>query len=509
MLLALVMAVTSAGIFSVTGLGNGGAFGLAPASTNPAAGSVVVGAFADMSPIPKQFWGVNVAATHQFSTADAAAVAATPVTYVRFPGGSLGEEFNYTSGVITSPNGAQSHAATSIQTFVASCKTFHCQAILQLPAEIDRPATAAYYASYVVNTLGYQPAYWEIGNAPSGWNHFGVPWSNWKNGGGGNTTPLPFANLVHNYITAILAVDPAAKFLALGAGLGGKNYAKAWVEDLAKVDGHLLAGISVHSYILGGPSNPSDSDLFANLNGFYSLPAQIKADRAYIKDACSSCSLQMFVSEINAAEDSSYVALLPSFAGTLYLAAEATQGLNLQASNLDWFAYNSHFAGSWSQHRLKWQMQYYLFSDIMTQLKSGTLPTTVTGPSTLYAATTYDTSGLALLMVNVATGNSVKVNLASSGFILGRAGVTEYSWTTSTNQPTKSTVTLSSSITLAPKSMVLLKVDAAGAKSPVNGPSLSASPAAGSARASSDLGFSWSSLIAQLRADAARVIPRF
>ena len=431
-------------------------------------GNVAVGSFSSASAIPSAFWGVNVAAAQRFDPADAAAVAATPVTYLRFPAGVLAEEFNYTSGVITSLTGARSDATTSTKEFVTSCKKISCRAIMQLPAEIDSPATAADYASYVVHTLGYQPAYWEIGNGPAGWTHFDVPWSEWKSKGGGNTTPLPFANLVHAYIAAVLKVDPAGQFLALGAGMGAGDYSKPWVEELAKVDGKELAGISVHSYIEGGPSNPTDAELFANLNGVYSLPAQVPADQSYIKAACPSCTkLQIFVSEINAAEDSPYSKLLPTFAGTLYIAAETVQGLTLHVANLDWFAYDSDYAGSWSRHPMDWQKQYYLFSDLMTHLYPDTLPTTVTGPSTLYGIATYGQSGLALLLVNVGTTSAVEANVASAGFVLGRADVTEYSWQSSAKQPSKETISLTSTVDVPAESIVLLTVSAGGMKSPV------------------------------------------
>ncbi len=466
--LTIALLVTS---FSVSTMSPGvpeGPSAITPLDT--ATGAVVVGAFSLATPAPAAFWGVNVAAAQRFDAADAAAVAATPVTYIRFPAGVLGEEFNYTSGVITGQSGSRSDATTSTKEFVASCKTIACRAILQLPAEIDSPATAAYYASYVVHTLGYQPAYWEIGNGPAGWTHFDLPWSEWKSKGGGNATPLQFANLVHAYIQAVLKVDPAAQFIALGAGMGAKDYSKPWVEELAKVDGSELAGISVHSYVEGGPSHPTDAELFANLNGIYSLPAQVSADRSYITAACPSCTkLQIFVSEINAAEASPYSKLLPTFAGTLYLAVETVQGLSLHVANLDWFAYDSDYQGSWSRHPMDWQMQYFLFSDLLTHLYPDTLPTTVTGPSTLYGIATYDRSGLALLLVNVDTSTAVTVNIASAGFILGRADVTQYSWQDGAHEPTKASVALSSTVKVPAMSIVLLTVESAGMKSPASG----------------------------------------
>ncbi len=430
----------------------------APATTSPIpTAEPIVGPPSEATPISSAFWGINIAAAQRFNSADAASVAATPVNYLLYPAGILGEEYNYTSGVLTSDNGTQTLAATSTTQFVASCEQIACHAILQLPAEINRPGTAAFYANYVVHTLDFQPTYWEIGNDPSGWNHFNVTWSDWATEEGGNTTPLPFANLVHAYIAAVLKVDPAAKFLALGAGMGDKNYDKAWVEELAEVDGKELSGIAVHSYIEGGPSVGTDAQLFANLNGFYSLPDQVLADRSYIESACPNCShLQVFVTEINAAEDGGYANLLPTFAGTLYLAAEIAQGLTLQATNLDWFAYDSHYAGSWSTGVDKWQSQYYLFKDVATQLKTETLPTTIVGPSTLYGAATYNTSGLALLLANVNTTSSVQLNLTSSEFSPTSA-LTQYLWVNGTPLPVASTLPAGDVPVLPPLSIEVLE----------------------------------------------------
>jgi hypothetical protein len=456
-ILAAVLVVTSLGIFSVPVAGAAGTTSLSSFSGPTVAGSVAVGAFSKATPVSPEFWGINVEATDRFNSADAASVATTPVSYIRFPGGRLGEELNYTSGIITDvTNGAQTRVDTTTATFVAACKQISCHAIMQLPAEIDKPSTAAYYAAYVVRTLGYQPAYWEIGNDPAGWTHFGAAWSAWKNGNTGNITPAPFATLVQSYIKAVLAVDPAAKFLALGAGVAGTNYAKAWVEDLARVDGHQLSGISVHSYSEGGPSNPTDTELFANLNGLYSVYTQVTTDQQYISEACPNCTnLGVFVTEINAAENSPYTGLLTSFAGTLYLAADAVEGLASHASNLDWFCYDCGYNGAWSKGPEKWQMQYYLFTDLMPHLDDETLPTTVTGPSTFYGMTTYNGSGLALLLVNVNTTTSVDLNLSGAGFS-PTASLRQYLWVNGTPLPVQSQLPAGKSIDMPPLSIAVL-----------------------------------------------------
>jgi hypothetical protein len=392
--------------------------------------------------VSPSFWGVNVLANYPFNAGNASHLARTPASYVRFPGGALGEAFNYTSGLITRDNGHTYSATTSTSRFVTSCQSFGCHAILQLPAEIDQPATAAYYANYVVNTLHFQPAYWEIGNSVPGWIHFNVSWSQWGTQNGTPITPLGFAQLVGTYITAVRAVDPGALFLALGAGMGRPGYDQTWVTNLTLVDGHNLSGISIHSYTMGtGPVNPTWTGLLENLNGQYSLPAQVEADRSYITAACPSCALGVFVTEANAAQVGTFSPLTATFAGTLYDAADTTQGLNLGLTNLDWFCFSCNYSGSWEGSYNHGLTQYTLFEKMMTRLGNELLASTLTGPSTLYAAATYSSQGYALLFVNVNATQSVSINLQHAGFPLGGSAERDR-WTNGTSGPGLAKITL-------------------------------------------------------------------
>lgn len=392
--------------------------------------------------ISPAFWGVDVLANYPFNGTNATHLARTPVSYLRFPGGALGEEFNYTSGVITRDTGATYNATTSTRQFVTSCNRIHCHAILQLPAEINQSATAAYYAAYVVQALHFQPAYWEIGNTVPGWSHFGVPWSNWSSQARGSITPLVFAHLVGTYISAVKTVDPNGSFIALGAGMGQPGYDKSWITNLTQVDGPNLSGISVHSYTMGaGPANPTWPELLANLNGPYSLPAQVNADRAYIAAVCPSCSISIFVTEANAAEVGSFTPLVSTFAGTLYVAADTAQALNLRLTNLDWFCFDCNYSGSWEGPSNLGMMQYTLYERMMTRLGTQLLASNLTGPSTLYAAVTYGPQGYALLFVNVNMTQSVSINIGHAGVALGGTADRER-WSNGSADPHSTTLTL-------------------------------------------------------------------
>jgi hypothetical protein len=442
-------------------------------SASSATATVAVADVSDAKNLSWAFWGVNVAAAQQFTTTDASNIAATPVNFIRFPGGILGEEFNYTSGVLTNDvGGGTSIASTSIQEFIASCQSIGCHAILQLPAEIDQPQTAAYYASYVQNTLHFKPSYWEIGNAVQSWGHFDTPWSKWGTNSGKPIDSLAFAQELGKYITAIRAVVPGARIIALGMATGRPNNDQDYITEVASLDGPNISGISVHSYVnAAAPPKPTWADLLSNLNGEYSLASGITTTQSYIKSGCPKCHLSVFVTEANAAEVTGYSQFLPTFAGTLYVAADTIQALNLRVKNLDWFAYSSHYLGAWDQGGT-FEQQYTLMTQMMTHLGTKTLATTVTGPSMFYGTATYGTAGLALLLVNANMTQSVSLNLASARILSG-ALVHEEQWKNGSDGPTNSSFNLGGSLTVPALSITILTVAPSGVQqgSPARGTS--------------------------------------
>jgi hypothetical protein len=436
-----------------------------PNATTAVSATIVVKPWIPPQPISPQFWGLDVVASHPFTAADGAAVAATPITYIRFPGGVLGETFNYTTNELISPvTGRWSPANATLQQFISTCESFHCHAILQLPAEINSSSTAAYFVNYTENTLHFHPDYWEIGDAPGTWAHFNVPWSEWATVPGTNATPLPFAEMVHAYIQRIRAVDPTTPITALGIASVISDYAKPWIEDLAKIDGPELGAITLHSYAgRSGPTNGTVGTFLSSLQGPYSLPTITSHARLYIRAACPNCThLRFFVTEINAAYGTgTYTQYLPTFNDTLFLAAEVTQGLNDYLANLDWFAFDSHFGGSWEQSPGAWQSQYYLFRDVLSLLGNETLPSSVGGPPDLFAAVTVSGARTAVLVVNANLTAPVGLNLSRAGFAPG-APLTETYWPTGAATPGNLSVPANGSSTLAPLSVAVFS----GSRSP-------------------------------------------
>ena len=395
--------------------------------------------------ISSAFWGINVVPTLPFNVSEASQLATTPVTYIRYPGGNPTEQLNYTSGNITNNNGSVSRAVNNASNFVASCEAIGCHAILGLPAEIDSPATAAYYVNYVEHTLNFTPNYWEIGNEPSAWKHFDQPWKNWSNLTTRTVTTAQFTALLLNYTAALRAVDNKTPIIAPALGQGYPNgtiTCLKWCGPVVAADGANLSAVSVHSYVAYPP--PKDTSLasyFSRLGTSpFALPTVVPKDRAVIAKSYSG-SLPLFVDEVgvvNSFNGSQKVFgdYTKQLYGGLFQAAEVTQFLALNVSNVDWFDWASTAGFGWyGSGSGPWSPIGRVFQTFMTQLYGEYDNTTVLGPSTLYAAATTDGTNLSLLVVNVNTTGSFSFPLST----LFSGAVNETSWAEGSNITVNST----------------------------------------------------------------------
>ncbi|MGC2288628.1 MAG: hypothetical protein WA688_02060 [Thermoplasmata archaeon] len=459
----LFLPVACVGVILLSSLGLVVNFGgLAPPSVTV---SITVDAAAPTTPLPS--WGLNVAATHDFNSSDAKLVADTPARFLRFPSGTFTESLNWTSGVLTQPDGVTDHATTTLAAFVGACQQIQCEAILGLPAEIDEPSTAAYYVAYTERTLGFHPAYWEIGNEPSTWSHFGQPWSQWGTPGTG-VTPSQYAVLVEQYIAAIRQVDPSTPILGLAAAEQGNP--TAWIPPLLALDGKELAGISIHAYpAVPTPVLVSPIRYFSSLSyGEYAIPTVVPGYLATIASSCPECSVDLFLTETGTTDGGTgaYAGYDASFDGALYEAAEVTQLLAQKVENVDWFTFQGGYAGAWVTPAAQPTPTFLLFRDIITQLGSDSLPTTVAGYPGVYAvATTGAPHGYALLVVNTNVASRVMFDLARAGFAQPTVSATY--WPNGASGPVETN--FSGSAVLAPVSVALLYQSQPPTSSPPGG----------------------------------------
>lgn len=414
--------------------------------------SISVGEPSSETPAPS--WGVNVASVHPFNASDARLVAATSTRYLRFPSGKYTEWMNWTSGVLTEPDGTRVGATTSLATFVDSCEDIGCEAILSLPAEIDSPATAAYDVAYTEHDLRFTPAYWEIGNEPTTWTHFGQPWSEWATPGP-EVTPEQYAGLVQQYIAAIRQVDPGTPILGLAAAEQGNP--TAWIPPLLALDGRSLAGISIHAYpAVPTPVIVNPIRYFSSLAyGPDALPTVLPVYLSTIAASCPGCSLQLFMTETGTspAGSGAYESYDSTFEGALYEAAEVTQLLGQKVANVDWFTFQGGYAGAWLTTTGQPTPTFEFFSRIFPQLGVEYIPTHVAGYAGVYAAGTMDgPHGYALLVVNTNVATYVTFGLEQAGFT--SSTVSSLYWPVGTEVPAERNFI--GSALLAPLSVALL-----------------------------------------------------
>ncbi len=378
----------------------------------------------DAAPIAATFWGINLPPAEPFTLTDAKLLATTPVTYIRYPGGASADGTNYTSGIVTNKTGSTHRATTPPSAFIASCVSIRCHAILTLPAEIDSPSTAAYYVRYVEKTLGFTPAYWGLGNEPTVWHHFDQPWSKWATSPTNLVTLPEYTSLLRNYTLAIRAVDPTTPIVAPSLGEGGADGVSAcstWCGPVVAADGSLLGAVSVHNYAAYPPPGPGArtvASFFALLrSSAYALPVYVPSARAAIANNYSG-SLPLFLDEITtipftSGGESTYAAFTSQLYGGLFEAAQTTLLLALHVVNVDWFDWAGSTYGWYNASGGSLTPTGRVFQTFMTQLYRAYDPTTVTGPSTLYAAATTDGTNLSLLVVNVNTTASASFPLAT------------------------------------------------------------------------------------------------
>ncbi|MGI0132439.1 MAG: hypothetical protein ACREDK_05035 [Thermoplasmata archaeon] len=381
----------------------------------------VTGPFATLAPT---FWGINVVPQSAPSTSMTRAVESSPVAFVRYPGGLVGERLNLSSNVLVNDVGSGYTPPFGLAEFVPWCRSIHCRAVLELPAEIDDPASAAFQVHYTESVLGFRPDFWEIGNEPATWNHFGIPWSRWNASQHLNATPGEFATLVGAYARAVHAIDPAARLIGLGGVGTGASNELAWLRAVAGADGAELSGLAIHVYPASTGATTGTgglADFLGTLEGGASLPARFVADQRAVQSACPACSnLSLWVTELGSANASAPFApgLLNGSVQAVYIAAEIVQAVELGVPQVDEFALASATWSSWFDATGSPRPVGSLYTGVLGALGTGVYPTHFTGDlGGVYAAalSTPTGGGVAVLIVNANASSALDLSLVVPG----------------------------------------------------------------------------------------------
>jgi hypothetical protein len=431
--------------------------------------------------LPSDFYGVNVRVDQPFNATDATYLADTDALTWRYPGGDIGEDYNYTTD--TQPT-TGTLEPNNISNFAAQCTAVHCRAILQLPAEIDDPSTDAYYVSYIEHSVnytvggtpyhGFTPWLWEFGNEPSLWANFGYAWTEWSTEAPLNATPTTYANTVMPIIDAIRSVDPTTPIDPLAGVGGGSTGDAAWISAVLGVAKTNAQYISIHSYLAGSTERTTTAGFYSSLyQSDYVLGSLLPKLYAAILSACSACSnVGILVSEAGASNGETNANYETSFPMAMWDASEAIQASAGNAASIDYFAYRNSYPGSWMNLSGDLEPSYYFSKDVLPFLGSTVLNVTLNSTDSgrlLVGGWWGPADNWSLLLVNLDTENSTHVGIAGSGFPV-HAAIEYYRWNGTPTDPLGGETSWLNSTLVPPDSMELIVAYPPGSASSVAAP---------------------------------------
>lgn len=346
--------------------------------------------------LSSQFWGTTVSAESHSLADEVDLLNATPTRTMVWPGAKAGDDLDVLNDTLLSVSGktlSWHPPATNETTFISECLAMDCSAILQVPGEIDDPAFAAQVVNYTENTLGFHPAYWEIGNEPEFWKHWQQPWNQWNSPpqtGKALITPGEYAWEVHNYTLAMKAVDPSIRILGL-PGTARTHLGipmTEWINATVSVNGASLAGVAYHLYTAGRTGPETLADFYApDAYGSNSLPGSLVAARRAVSTSinatCPGCKDPLvIVDELGSAlSHYRYGNLSRGFAGGLSMTVSEMQGMTYNATTLDTFAAILNTSNSWFSLSGAERPDYTDYSEFLSQLGSMVYPVSFQVPS--------------------------------------------------------------------------------------------------------------------------------
>ena len=364
------------------------------------------------------FFGTTVNNEVHMLRDEANAINATPAHVIVWPGAMAGEDYDpFTETHYNTYDGTPTTALATEAQFVQTCEAIHCTAIIQVPAEIDNASFAEAIVNYTEVNLSFHPAYWMIGNEPELWSHWKVPWSHWGYQYTTGPTPTQFGNEVLAYVRAIRDVDNTTPILGLpasGCTCGSYTFAQ-WISGVLAVTGDKIQAVAFHEYPAGwlGTGDGSLLDFYVTIQTSVNIPTRMASARAAVQSACAGCNVSVFISELGSALSwSSYGQYAAGFSGSLSLAAQITQAMDVNLTNIDLFAAQLPTSNSWFNQTGYARPDYALYTHILSQLGTQVYPVNLTGLGlSLYGIATNDPSDADrqdLLVVNANITHAVR-----------------------------------------------------------------------------------------------------
>lgn len=364
------------------------------------------------------FWGTTVSNEVPMLRNEADAINATPSRVIVWPGAMAGEDYDpFTDTHYNTYSGVATPAVASEAQFVQLCRAIHCTAIVQVPAEIDNPSFAESIVNYTEVNLSFHPAYWMIGNEPELWEHWKQAWKSWGSGYTTGPTPTQFGDEVLAYVNDIRKVDNTTPILGLpasGCTCGYYTFSQ-WISGVLAVTGNKIQAVAFHEYPAGwlGTGTGSLLDFYVTIQTSVNIPTRIVSARAAVQSACKGCNVSVFVSELGSALSwSTYGQYAAGFSGAISIAAQMTQAMDVNLSNIDLFAAQLPTSNSWFNQTGYARPDYALYTHILNRLGPQVYPVNLTGLGlSLYGVATNDPNDAGrqdLLVVNANITHAVQ-----------------------------------------------------------------------------------------------------
>ncbi|MCI4330371.1 MAG: hypothetical protein L3K19_00790 [Thermoplasmata archaeon] len=414
---------------------------------------------------PGSFWSLDAQTSCASCISSNASVtgflSATPFTWVRY--GQMTDACNISVGLQYSADGVSSHGCGfDVYALKAWCASLtpHCHAILSLPGENNNSAEDSAIAKWIVQTVGFQPAYWSIGNEPTGWTHYGIPWAHWRSTDRVAPSSLAYALDVRAAIAAVSLVDPGARFVGIEAACSCNT---GWFQDVARVDGGSISAIAFHNYPSSGSTQESAQQFFAPLASPSNVTSSVARVRAAISGLCPRCSaMPLLVNEYNAGPGWAPSNLGGSYANAVFLAASVVQALQGNVSQLTIFnlqgGSSGHLGFSLMDSRGTVGPPGLLFSRVLSHVAIGSVYGTrlSTASPGVWSVETRNSTTASVLVVNTNLTHALTLSLPI-GFLPSPAG-TAYWWGPSSANPRSSSGTIATSWSIPTQGLLLIDV---------------------------------------------------
>ncbi len=340
----------------------------------------------------------------------------TPTQLLVYPAGNATEKTDFSTNTIYSV-GSHVSATVTVQDFISYCNAISCKAILELPMEINNTTTTAMEAQYVVDTLGFHPAYFAYGNEPSTWKCFGLSWAELAadhpcNTGG--TTPEAFANETEAAIQLVAAdlgsAAPPAICMNQGTGTGWQNDTP-WLEAL---EANAYDNATCFAYGLhvkpahSQTATPTLANFYATLTGPQALPAD------YQNISALTYGKPLFMTEVGwSTPHSVYTPVfVDTWAENVLQSALVVQAMQNRLPVMGWWAWNEGNSLFAYPNATFWS----IYTEFFTQLGPTWYPTQYIGQNGVFGEATQNGAAWRLLLVSTNITESFHIGLVGSGF---------------------------------------------------------------------------------------------